>query len=87
MTDKHNVGPIAESRPLHRPLISHACWSSAKMLDTVTDFAESTNFAFTVAFTLVNCEPLHTRTGAIVRQANISLIRAPCAWNKREDLS
>jgi hypothetical protein len=37
-----------------------------KILDTATDFAESTNFAFAVAFTLVNCYPLHTRTGAIV---------------------
>src|ERR1700722_16463209 len=77
MTAKHNVGPIAESALLLRRLIPHACWSSAKMLDTATDFAESTNFAFTVAFTLVNRDPLHTRTDPIVRQANISLILAP----------
>jgi hypothetical protein len=48
-----------------------------KMLDTATDFAESTNFAFAVTFTLVNCGPLHTRSGRIVRQANIRLIPAP----------
>jgi hypothetical protein len=56
------------------------------MLDTATDFAESTNFASAVAFTLINCGPLHTRSGPILRQANISLIAAP-AWNKREDLT
>jgi hypothetical protein len=39
MTDKHNVGPIAESAPLLRPLITHACWSSAKILDTTADIA------------------------------------------------
>src|SRR3984893_2503285 len=68
--------PIAESPLLVRRLIPHACWSSAKMPDTATDFAESTNFAFAVAFTLVNCDPLHTRTDPIVRHANISLIPA-----------
>src|SRR3984957_1586626 len=77
MTAKHNVGPIAESALLLRRLIPHACWSSAKMLDSASDFAESTNFAFAVAFTLANCVPLHTRTGPIVRHANISLIPAP----------
>jgi hypothetical protein len=46
------------------------------MLDTATDFAESTNFAFTVAFTLVIRDPLHTRTDPIVRHDNISLILA-----------
>src|ERR1700689_102179 len=47
------------------------------MLVSASDFAESTNFAFAVAFTLVNCVPLHTRSSPIVRQANISLIPAP----------
>jgi hypothetical protein len=47
------------------------------MLDSASDFAESTNFAFAVAFTFVNGVPLHTRTDPIVRHANITLIPAP----------
>ena len=58
-----------------------------KILDTATGYAESANFAFAVAFTLVNRDPLHTRSGPIVRQANISLIPASAPGIKREDLT
>jgi hypothetical protein len=50
-------------------------------------YAKSVNFAFAVAFTLVNRDPLHTRSGPIVRQANISLIPASAPGIKREDLT
>jgi hypothetical protein len=50
-------------------------------------YAESPNFALAVAFTLVNRGPLHTRSGPIVRQANISLIPASVPGIKREDLT
>src|ERR1700761_6258813 len=69
--------PIAES-PATRSTINSTCMLViGKMPDTATDFAELTNFAFAVVFTSVNCAPPHTRTGPIVRHANISLIPAP----------
>lgn len=80
-------GPTVESPLLLRRTIPHACWSSAKILDTATRYPDSANFASAVAFTLVNCDPLHTLSGPIVRHANISLIPASAPGIKREDLT
>jgi hypothetical protein len=77
MTDKHNVG--ADSRITATPsTINSTCMLViGKNAGYRDGLAESTNFAFAVTFTLVNCGPLHTRSGPIVRQANIRLIPAP----------